>query len=98
MFGCPKAVKLYEWAMAVTDKQGTEALLREAADVLKTARITKCSACLLEVLCSGKEPGKVRSMVQAELKDLRNLIGKEASERALPGFLKDRAEKVLEGH
>ena len=97
MLSWPKAVKLYEWAMAVTDKQGCEALLHEAANVLKTSRITKCCACLLEALASGKEPGKVRSLVQSELKGLRNLIGKDESEHALPAVLKEKAEKVLEG-
>ena len=98
MVSCCKAVKLCEWAMAVTDKQGCEALLKEATDVLNTSQITKRCACLLEALASGKEPGKVRSLVQSELKDLRNLIGKDKSEFVLPAVLKEKAEKVLEGH
>jgi hypothetical protein len=57
------------------------------------ARATKTTACLMHHFDTTTDPGKLRGLVQGEIRELRNASLKE--KEALPGLLYKRVQAAL---
>ena len=61
------------------------------------ARGTKLAGCLLHIFSIEKQTEKQRSLVQMELKEFRQSVGKDEEKKCLPKALLDKVLLVLKG-
>ena len=81
--------------VAILDAVPEKDLIDKHAAVVKKARLTKSSGCLLAALATVKDAAQLRSQVQCELKELRGHIGKDQERRELHGPLWEKVQGVL---
>ena len=88
----------YKKTLDVMQLQLDKKVEHGATEVLKQARLSKACACLLEALTRMNEPSKLRTAVQAEMRELRQFMSKDEVAKSMHTILHVKVQAVLLGN
>eukprot|EP00971_Amphidinium_carterae_P228226 4526983-Amphidinium_carterae.3 len=94
----PQAHQKYLQVLELKGVVETTELSQQVTDVLTKAKVTKTSACLIDMVVTNASDGVAcRKLVQAELKEFRVFAGPRMEQKMLHPTLWTKIQGVLKG-